>query len=476
LVVLAMQLSYANRVVELWGGSGVWEQVAVALDGSGWRRHQILPGSDGPHEFRAALATGADGRLHAAWATDERGFGGGPKRQTLRYARLLEEPGGGEVRMTPFRVAPDLTFPTHPVEPAQIAAVRNYRVRSGGKQYRILRGDLHRHTTLSADGVGDGSLWDFYRYVLDAANMDFSTVTDHQGGDTEYNWWKTQKSTDLFFLPGRLTSIYAYERSSAYPNGHRNIILPKRGAPILEMSRDEEYGRVRSAPIVLPYLRRYDAIAFRHSTATDQGPNWQDHDNELEPLVEIFQGCRVAYEHEGGPGGATPEKLYLQKSGYQPSGFIWNALAKGYRMGFQSASDHCSTHLSYSCILAEGDSRQDLINAMRRRHSYGATDNIVLDFRVRTGGREYLQGDAFETGGRFTLEVSAIGTGPIRRIDLIRNEAYAYALTRTGKSAMTFSYTDPNPVPGENRYYVRLLQEDRAMAWSSPVWINYRPR
>ncbi len=37
---------------------------------------------------------------------------------------------------------------------------------------------------------------------------------------------------------------------------------------------------------------------------------------------------------------------------------------------------------------------------------------------------------------------------------------------------MKFQYTDSNPLPGENRYYVRLQQEDGNMAWSSPVWIH----
>ena len=62
-------------------------------------------------------------------------------------------------------------------------------------------------------------------------------------------------------------------------------------------------------------------------------------------------------------------------------------------MGFEAASDHCSTHISYSCILAAGTRREDLVDAMRKRHAYGATDNIVLDFRVEADGREYLQGD-----------------------------------------------------------------------------------
>ncbi|MBI4875465.1 MAG: hypothetical protein HY822_12600 [Acidobacteria bacterium] len=47
-----------------------------------------------------------------------------------------------------------------------------------------MRGDFHRHTELSWDGGGgnDGSLQDFFRYMIDVASMDFGAATDHQGG------------------------------------------------------------------------------------------------------------------------------------------------------------------------------------------------------------------------------------------------------------------------------------------------------
>jgi len=390
--ILAQQLTHADRVLEVWGARGVWENVVITLDGSGWKRHRVLPDSRGAHDIRAALAADASGNLYAAWAGDLRNFGaGGPQRQRVYAARIERPTPGGEIALRAFQERPELAFSTHPTEAAEIGAVRGYRVASGGKRYRIFRGDLHRHTALSGDGVGDGSLWDFYRYMLDASDMDIASVTDHQGGATPYNWWKTQKSVDLFLVPGRLTTLYAYERSIRYPNGHRNIVLPRRGVPILPASPEEQQGRKRSAEEVIPYLRKHNAIAFRHTIATDQGTDWKDHDNELEPLVEIYQGHRVVYEHEGGPKGATAEKPYLHRSGYQPAGFFWNALARGHRMGIQASSDHCSTHISYSCILAENGTREALIDAMRRRRTYGATDNIVLDVRVKAGDREYLQ-------------------------------------------------------------------------------------
>ncbi len=477
LTVAALQLTKSNSVIEVWGAAGIWEDTVLQLDGAGWHRAEVLPYSNGANDARVSIAGAPDGSLWAAWASDNREFGNARiLHQNVYAASIPRSTASGEIAMKPFVEAPELSSVTHPHETADLRTIRAYRIQSSGATYKIMRGDLHRHTALSADGVGDGSLWDFYRYVLDAANLDFSTVTDHQGGATTYNWWKIQKSCDLFLTPSRLTTVYAYERSVPYPNGHRNIVFTKRGAPILPIDPLETRGpdnpqTKRSSDAVWPYLKQYNAIAFRHTSATDQGTDWKDHDNTLEPLVEVYQGHRMVYEHEGGPKGMTADKLFTHRSGYRPAGFIWNALAKGYRLGFEAASDHTSTHISYSCILTRGDSREDIVDAMRKRHTYGATDNIVLDFRLTAGGKEYLQGDEVPHTGKYVLRVNAGGTGPIARVALIHNESYAYQAPGNGRRDLQFTYTDPHPAAGENRYYVRVEQEDGNLAWSSPIWI-----
>ena len=99
-----------------------------------------------------------------------------------------------------------------------------------GKPLHIVRGDFHRHTELSWDrgGEPDGSLQDFYRYMIDAASMDFGASTDHQGGAWPYWWWYTEKMTDMYYVPGAYVPIYGYERSAQYPFGHRNMFFAKR--------------------------------------------------------------------------------------------------------------------------------------------------------------------------------------------------------------------------------------------------------
>ena len=299
--------------------------------------------------------------------------------------------GGFEPYAEPFAEA----IPIHSREADDVKAMRAYRVAAGGKQYSIYRGDMHRHSDVSQDFKYDGSLLEIYRYAIDAASFDYLAITDHQAGfDQEFTWWQNQVLVDLFQVAGAFTPLYAYERSVPYPNGHRNVIFDHRGVRTLPIPPSELAGDTGAAKLY-EYLRQNNGITMPHSSATSQGTDWRDNGGELEPLIEIYQGYRTSYEYEGAPRAATRNNPQVQKSGWQPEGFWWNALAKGYKLGVQSSSDHWSTHISYACLLAEKFTREGLVDAIRKRHAYGATDNIVLEFRASAGGAEHIMGDIF---------------------------------------------------------------------------------
>ena len=91
---------------------------------------------------------------------------------------------------------------------------------------------------------------------------------------------------------------------------------------------------------------------------------------------------------------------------------MWNAWKRGLKLGVQTSADHIATHDSYTCLLVEEDQprgREDLLNAMRARHVYAATDNIIVDVRIG----DHLMGDIFESRDTPVLKVKVEGTGPI---------------------------------------------------------------
>jgi hypothetical protein len=464
-----------NPRVDDWATQGRWDVYATAFLGDRWTGAIPLPASVGRNDMRVSPQRDPHGGVYFAYASDNRGWNPPAamteKNLSVAVCRLLGAAKPGEFRLRDRIVAAPKAKVIHPHEVDQVFRIRAYKFDAGGHTYRIYRGDMHRHTDISVDGVGDGSLMDLHRYARDAAALDFVVVTDHNmGGDKEYPWWRTQKANDLYTLPHAFISMYGYERSVPYPNGHRNILWVERGQRTLPLpKRAIRKQMAEDTGKLYDYLRRTGGICTSHTTATDQGTDWTEHDDALEPVVELSQGYHTSYEAPGAPRTVNKESDQVHGP-YKPDGFVSLALAKGYRLGFQASSDHISTHVSYTGLLAEEFSRRGLIEALKKRHSYAATDNILLD--VRMGAN--LMGDVVRTAHP-ALDVIVRGTGTLDRVVVLRDGEVKHTYQPDPPSTdAKFHWEDAAPNKGEKAsyYYVRVQQKDEQMAWSSPIWVH----
>lgn len=453
-----------------------WETFVTSFNGADWSTPVPVPVTQGRSDHALSVDTTETSQLIAAWATDNRIYDDYFFEHGELFAGVVPHRSRPthDVALTPLMRDELAVFPAHPNEAEDVAAIRSYEIRSEGKVYKIYRGDTHRHTEYSGDGNNDGSLNDTYRYAINAASLDYLGVSDHHnsgGPNIEYINWLLQQRVDVFHIPGRFVPLFGYERGESYPNGHRNIFFAERGNPTYPTQPNER--ETSSGQVGLfDYVRKYGGISIPHTPATGMGTDWRDSAPDVEPLVEIFQGDRVSSEYDGAPFAATEGSVKLQAGGYREKGYLWNAWAKGIKIGLQASSDHLSTHFSFACTIAEEFTREGLIDAMKQRHNYAATDNIVLDYRLRTDGHEFLQGDALESkSGEFELRVNVLGTAPIRQIDVIRGQEFVHTLHNLGKTA-TFTFKDADPPSGESYYYVRVQQANEQMAWSSPIWIR----
>jgi hypothetical protein len=477
--------------------NGYWEYDLTRFEGRGWSKATALPNSKGRSSTRLGATLTSNGALALVWPTDDRseGYYHRPLRQEI-YSGTVPAPAA--VSGAPaWKTSPDEAVEAkagHASEPEDLKAIRTYTAPVEGKPHHIVRGDFHRHTELSWDGGGaqDGSLLDFYRYMIDASSMDFGASTDHQGGAWPYWWWYTQKMTDMYHVPGAYASIFGFERSATFPNGHRNIFYARRsdsrvipffleqGAqgfslPIGPQGDEPGVGTgalaANDTKMLYEEIRSRNAVAISHTSGTRMGTDWRDNDPRLEPVVEIFQGARTNYESLDAPLVAKEGKdaAHMKQAGYQPEGMVSNAWAKGYKLGITSSSDHGSTHISYSLVYTDDPSRQGVLNAIRKRHTYGAMDNIVLD--VRMGER--FMGDEFTLTAAQPIRVHARGTRAVARVDIVKDNKVIYS-TQPNQQVVDFEFTDKGPVTGRHFYYVRVTQDDQMLAWSSPFFINYR--
>jgi len=492
-------LAFRHRQEVIWGNNAVmvvgavWLEYVTSLVGPAWSVPQVLPRSDGLLDNRPALVAPNDGPVLAIYTTDGRlrrevefnpelvrrywqhsGTPPGVANNDLEIAALTPAPGAQSA------VEPALTIrerrddahasaPVHPNEAADVARMRDHRIHAGGKTYQLLRGDFHRHTEISQDGGNDGALEDMWRYAIDAAQFDWMGNNDHDnGGGKEYSWWIVQKATDMYNNPPDMVTMFTYERSVNYPHGHRNVMFARRGVRTLPRLVGDAGVVDDDTRVLYDYLKELGGICASHTSGTGMGTDWRAVNPQFEPIVEIYQGHRNSYEHLGAPRVARRESEAI--GGWRPLGMVWNALAMQYKLGFQASSDHISTHISYAIAIAEDRTRSAVLDAFRRRHCYGATDNILLD--VRSG--DHLMGDEFESDGPVRLKILAHGTRPIARVDIIKDFVYVFS-TEPHKDRVELEWTDEEHRPaGLSWYYVRVLQEDGEIAWGSPFWVQER--
>ena len=400
------------------------------------------------------------------WATDGRTWPtGSPRQQDLEFSLIAPGKPAPAAELVAFQAPAGGLPPSHTNEAKDIERVRAYRAKLGDRTWRIARGDIHRHTDLSWDGNRDGSLDDSYRYAIDAAGFDYLGVCDHQAGmSIPYNWWRLQKAVDLYTIRDRFTPLYSYERSLKWPNGHRNVLFSARGNPILDIGESESNAETNTGKVLFPYLHKYGGVSMPHTSGSGAGTDFRDSDPAVEPVVEIYQGYRSNFETLGAPRAPSQ-----RESAKFTAGFVWNAWAKGLKLGVQASSDHVSTHISYAGFYVDRLDRDAIIEALKARRSYAATDNAFVDLRMG----DHFMGESFRAPMPLPMRVYVSGTGDIARVEVIHNNKVVYVVPGNG-AEMTFNWTDNESPQGQNYYYVRVTQQNGQLTWSSPIWVEYR--
>lgn len=450
-----------------------------------------------------------NGQLWLCWATDGRSDKN-HKTAQLRFARVLTE---AKLPLAEAAASPGekpLADYMNKVTPERPQS-QHHTWEHGGQRFTLYFGDFHRHTDISnCITANDGCVVEQFRYACDMGKLDFLGTSDHTDVGKiyhPYEWWMNQKLVDAFYSPGFFTSMYAYEREQKWPHGHRNIVFAKRGGPVVYINRDKYLNSPwqKTLPVkadgeteimadeLWGILKNcgINCTAITHTGATGMGTDWTAFterfgqvNHAVENVLEIYQGARVSYEGLGAP---QPTVGLLANQAYNPAasitlarppaairsftdkdtGVYQNALAQGQKLGVFANSDHISTHTSYGGVYVKEFNREGIIEALNARRTIAATDKIFVEFTC--GG--HLMGSEIELSGKPELAFSIEGTSAISKVTIVRNEQDLKAFEPNAKEFRS-SFTDDSPAAGENRYYLRVQQDDGNMAWSSPVWVK----
>ena len=340
-----------------------------------------------------------------------------------------------------------------------------------GRALKLFFGDLHEHTDVSiCNRLGDQSINESYQHMRDIVRHDFACVTDHGYNINPYLWCYTAKQARIHEDPDRFLTFLGEEWTSTFEEysekhpygfyGHRNLVFADPYFPRWWNSRN------RQTPAeVWEDLRKLNAdfIHIPHQLAdTGNVPtDWDFADETAQPVAEIFQ-VRGSYEYKGTPREA-------KRSVPQPGYFLQDAWARGIVIGVIASPDHGGGY-GKACVWAPELSRKAILDAIRARHCYGTTAaKMILDVRVAG----HLMGEKLAAPAPETVEVqiTARCPGEIDRIEVCRNNQFIYTKQLEGREA-TLTFRDTKPLDGRSYYYVRVIQKDEEIAWTSPVWFG----
>ncbi|MCX7011554.1 MAG: hypothetical protein NTW86_03130 [Candidatus Sumerlaeota bacterium] len=445
-------------------GKGIFYLYSTALDAQGWQAPRCLNPSAGRGDDRARVAVLGNGQVWAAWAADGRQFPYYEVRINSDVcAARIDQAAPGEVALPVVEEAAPTVVAAAP-DP-ESARERKPQVALGGESYMLLFGDTHRHTDMSRCNFGgDSTLADTYRYGIDVAQLDFLSISDHDQDLAgwrfaephpiliNYWWWQSQKMADLNTIPGRFLGMYGYERGrpTVAGGGHKNIMSAMRGAPVTMGLEPQEWFAV---------LKEKQSVVIPHQLADGSSScDWTKWGEPFERVAEIFQ-ARGSYEYHDAPRSAR-----IQNEGY----CLWDALEEGVRVGIVASSDHGFTHGAYAGVFAKAFTRDAIVDAVYDKRTFGST--MPFQLAVTLDGRP--MGQEMECAAPPKIQVAALSTSPIAKMEVVKNNEFVYSAPGTGATA-GFEFTDADSQPGSTSYYyVRVSLGDKDLAWSSPFWVK----
>lgn len=339
------------------------------------------------------------------------------------------------------------------------------------------------------------------RHFRDDQGMNFYISSPFECQDeTSTEMWKfISNNLSDFNEDERFNTLLGFQYcGDSKSEGIRHIIYPKDNKPILKR-KDSKYSSLKK---VYKSFSPKDLISIPTFTmGKGYEFDFKQFEPEYERVVEIYNswGCSECTSKEGNPFPISAQgKKGVSES---PEGSVRKALEANCRFGFVSGglddrgiyeefydSDQCQYPPGLTAIIAKAQTKEALFEALYNRSCYATTgEKIVLGISIigQPMGSELNSGD--KPGLAVNRHISGFvsGTTDLAKVEVICNGSVLKEIECDGNS-VDFTFDDMRSLdkiafpakdgrPPFVYYYLRVLQEDGHMAWSSPIWVDRLP-
>lgn len=371
---------------------------------------------------------------------------------------------------------------------------------------QVYWGDTHIHTREFSDGIGTGR--DGFNYAKNNIFHDFAALGDHinqrtntwMEGRTMYPYsytnevWQELIELCKEFTDDSFVAIPGYEWSGRvlYAKAVLNLDCPyelvsdkvvlfplefAEKAPLIDYISKEGCFQHQ----LYNQLKGIECAIISHTTQScPMGTSWNEVDNEVEKVVEIYSSHGSSEEFGGG---------YRTLMTNRKEGSVKFALSNGFKLGFIGGGDDHYSHpgcsikqdkmknfaptLRYrpgiAAIFSDKLTSRDLIKNLNNRNCYGTTgERMWIKLKINST----LMGQETEVNEPPTIIITVCGTGRVDNVELIKN-GETVAIRTPANDRIKFAFKDNDLKSGEEAYYyVRVTQFDGERGWSSPIWVK----
>jgi hypothetical protein len=120
-------------------------------------------------------------------------------------------------------------------------------------------------------------------------------------------------------------------------------------------------------------------------------------------------------------------------------------------------------------VFPKEASREGVFEAIKRRRCY-ATSGAKIGLWFEIDGRP--MGEELVISESVPLRVVVSATEKVKSITLVTNQGQETDLDASGSEIDIRGTVLPPTSDGWCYYYVRVVQEDGEVAWSSPIWLD----
>ncbi len=337
------------------------------------------------------------------------------------------------------------------------------------------------------------------RHFRDEKSLQFYATSSFESAEeTSPELWKTASGYIAEFNEDyRFNTFLGFQWcGEAGEEGLRDIIYAKDNKPICR-KKDVKTNTLKK--IYKGTVQKEILAVPSFTMAKGYHYDFKDFTPDVERVVEIYNawGSSECTTKEGNlrPIATTGKSGVVETQ----EGSIKNALLKNCRFGFVAGglddrgifadffeSDQVQYSPGLTAIISVEQTREALYQALYNRQCYATTgERIILGFAIAGAN----MGSELNTKAKPGLVLNrhitgyVAGSSEIKEVQILRNGTLAHTLTPK-TNYFEFAHDDTKHLAecaiesSDDRphfvfYYLRVIQTNGHIAWSSPIWIDY---